>query len=54
MTAAKAVSVTYDTHYCYDPLSGKRYKIHCPDSQVMDTSDWLLNELREFRKSGEG
>jgi hypothetical protein len=35
-------------------LSGKKYKIHCPNSRVMDSSDWLLNELKQFRESGEG
>jgi hypothetical protein len=30
-------------------LSGRPYKIHCPGSKVMNTSDWLLTELHDFR-----
>ena len=32
-------------------FSGRKYKIHCPDAQVADTSDWLLGELQAFRES---
>ena len=32
-------------------ISGKNYKIRCPDSSVMNTSDWLLGELRRFRQA---
>ena len=35
-------------------LSGRKYKIHCPDSSEMNSSDWLLNELKAFRKSEQG
>ena len=31
-------------------LSGKHYKIHCPDQSAIKSSDWLLNELQAFRK----
>ena len=30
-------------------MSGKKYKIHCPDSDEMDSSQWLLDELHTFR-----
>ena len=35
-------------------LSGNKYKIHCPGSSEMNASDWLLNELQEFRNGGQG
>jgi len=35
-------------------LSGRRYKVRCPGSAVMNTSDWLLVELTRFRKDGAG
>jgi len=35
-------------------LSGRKYKIHCPGSSEMNASDWLLNELKDFRRSGQG
>ena len=35
-------------------LSGRRYKVRCPGSTVMNTSDWLLDELTRFRKDGAG
>ena len=35
-------------------ISGRRYTVHCPDSAVMNTSDWLLDELTRFRKDGAG
>ena len=30
-------------------LSGKKYKIHCPELDVQDSSDWLLEELAKYR-----
>ena len=33
-------------------FSGRMYKIHCAGSDVMNTSDWLLEELHEFRNPG--
>ena len=30
-------------------MSGKKYKIHCADSETMNANEWLLNELREYR-----
>ena len=35
-------------------LSGKKYKIDCPGFDQMNTSDWLLNELSEYRKNSKG
>ena len=34
-------------------ISGKKYKIRCPGSEAVFSSDWLLDELKAFRKSGE-
>jgi len=31
-------------------MSGKRYKIRCPDAEAVNASDWLLEELQHFRK----
>lgn len=30
-------------------MSGKKYKIHCPGSETVNASDWLLIELRKYR-----
>lgn len=32
-------------------LSGKQYRIYCPGSDVINSSDWLLEELAVFRQS---
>jgi len=32
-------------------ISGKKYRIHCPDTGTMDASDWLLQELDRYRSS---
>jgi hypothetical protein len=32
-------------------FSGRRYKIRCPDAEVINASDWLLDELQAFRDS---
>lgn len=32
-------------------MSGKHYIIHCPDNTVMKSRDWLLIELKRYRKS---
>jgi hypothetical protein len=32
-------------------MSGKRYKIHCADMAIQNSSDWLLDELKKFRDS---
>ena len=34
-------------------MSGKKYKIRCPGSEAVFTSDWLLGELKAFRENGE-
>lgn len=34
-------------------MSGKKYKIHCPGSEAVFASDWLLDELKAFRENGE-
>ena len=34
-------------------MSGKKYKIYCPDSETVDASNWLLTELRDYRKRQE-
>ncbi len=31
-------------------LSGKAYKVYCPGKSVMETRQWLLVELAEYRK----
>ena len=33
-------------------MSGKKYQIHCPDSEAVFASDWLLDELKTFRENG--
>jgi len=33
-------------------FSGRKYKIHCAGSDVMNTSDWLLDELHKYRDNG--
>ena len=35
-------------------LSGKKYRIHCPGTSVIDSSDWLLQELKKYRLSEAG
>ena len=30
-------------------MSGRKYKIHCPNQETMDSSLWLLNELQTYR-----
>ncbi len=30
-------------------MSGKKYRIHCPDVEPVYASDWLLAELKRFR-----
>jgi len=32
-------------------ISGRKYKIHCPDSETVNASDWLLKELHNYRAS---
>jgi hypothetical protein len=32
-------------------MSGKKYKIRCPGSEAVFASDWLLDELKAFRKN---
>ncbi len=34
-------------------MTGREYKIHCPDSGTLSSSDWLLDELARFRKTSE-
>ena len=34
-------------------MSGKKYRIHCPASETVDAGDWLLAELRDYRKRQE-
>jgi len=34
-------------------ISGKKYKIRCPGSEPVFASDWLLDELKTFRKSAQ-
>ena len=34
-------------------MFGKRYKIHCPGSEAVFASDWLLGELKAFRENSE-
>ncbi len=31
-------------------MSGKHYKIYCPDSTVIKSRDWLLIELKKYRQ----
>jgi hypothetical protein len=31
-------------------MSGKAYKVHCPDEDVITSKKWLLDELAAFRK----
>ena len=30
-------------------MSGRKYKIHCPNQETMDSGLWLLNELQTYR-----
>jgi hypothetical protein len=32
-------------------MSGKIYKIHCTNMPVQNSADWLLDELKKFRRS---
>ena len=32
-------------------ISGRKYKIRCPDSDVINANDWLLAELQRYRES---
>ena len=32
-------------------ISGRKYKIHCPGSETVNASDWLLEELHHYRSS---
>lgn len=32
-------------------ISGEKYRIHCPESDVAYTRDWLLDELSKYRKT---
>ena len=32
-------------------MSGKKYKIHCPDVEPVYAADWLLKELYNYRKN---
>jgi len=32
-------------------ISGRKYKIHCADSETVNASDWLLDELHHYRAS---
>ena len=32
-------------------MSGKKYKIRCPGTEAVNASDWLLEELRHYRKA---
>lgn len=32
-------------------LSGNKYKVHCPGTATQYSSDWLLSELKEYRKT---
>lgn len=32
-------------------ISGRKYKIRCPDAEVVNASDWLLEELHHYRAS---
>lgn len=31
-------------------MSGKHYKIYCPDSKAINSRDWLLRELKKYRQ----
>ncbi|MDQ6976002.1 MAG: DUF5329 domain-containing protein [Mariprofundaceae bacterium] len=31
-------------------ISGRKYKIHCAQSATINSSDWLLEELKIYRK----
>ena len=35
-------------------ISGKEYKIRCPGADVTSSSEWLLDELRRYRKDQPG
>jgi hypothetical protein len=30
-------------------MSGKHYQVHCPGLEIQDSSDWLLEELQNYR-----
>jgi hypothetical protein len=32
-------------------LSGKKYKVYCPGRATQNSSDWLLEELKAYRKT---
>ncbi|MEA3419988.1 MAG: DUF5329 domain-containing protein [Campylobacterota bacterium] len=32
-------------------LSGKKYQVHCPGKATQYSSDWLLTELKAYRKA---
>ncbi len=32
-------------------MSGKNYKIHCANMPMQNSADWLLDELKKFRRS---
>ena len=31
-------------------MSGKKYKIHCENTPIQNSSDWLLDELKKYRQ----
>ena len=35
-------------------LSGKEYRVHCPNEQSISSETWLLNELTRIRQTTEG
>ena len=34
-------------------ISGKKYKIYCPDSKPVYANDWLLRELKAYRRNSD-
>ncbi len=34
-------------------MTGQRYRVRFPDGREMDTANWLLEELAEFRAAGD-
>jgi hypothetical protein len=34
-------------------MSGKKYKVHCANTKTQYSSEWLLNELNNYRKHEE-
>ena len=34
-------------------LSGKYYKLHCPGEEMLNSEDWLLNELKRYRAASD-